>query len=94
MAVRAPMRKVTVSLPDRMVRDLQAAVAEGAFPSQNELVREALRKELKRVRDERLYREMLEAAQDPEFIRDVEETMEAFKWVDSETARMLPPYDE
>jgi Arc/MetJ-type ribon-helix-helix transcriptional regulator len=84
------LQKVTFSLPARMVEQLKTSAASAGYPSQNALVREALAREFKRLRMERLEREMEDAARDPEFIRDIEETMEAFKWVDAETARMIP----
>ena len=90
MAQPKTLEKVTFSLPTELVRELREVVAGGQFPSQNALVRDALRRELKRARDERIRQEFAEAARDPEFMRDLEETMEAFKWVDSEAARMLP----
>jgi Arc/MetJ-type ribon-helix-helix transcriptional regulator len=90
MAQPKTLEKVTFSLPTELVRELREVVAGGQFPSQNALVRDALRRELKRARDERLQKEMEAAARDPRFIRDVEETMDAFKWADAETARMIP----
>jgi Arc/MetJ-type ribon-helix-helix transcriptional regulator len=84
------MRKVTFSLPEELVRELREVVEAGLFPSQNVVVREALEKELKRARAHRLCREFLEAAQDPLFLRDLEETEIAFRSADAETVRMIP----
>lgn len=40
-------------------------------------------------REERLRAEFAEAARDPAFLQDVQETMEAFASADAETARMI-----
>ena len=82
--------KVTFSLPSNLVRSIRKAVAEGFFPSQNSMVREALAHELGRVREKRLSEEFAAAARDPLFIQDIEEIQQAFTNADSETARMIP----
>jgi Arc/MetJ-type ribon-helix-helix transcriptional regulator len=82
--------KVTFSLPSELVRSVREAVAEGFFPSQNSMVREALTRELRRIREKRLYDEFVEAANDPLFMQDLEQTQQAFAGADSETARMIP----
>jgi Arc/MetJ-type ribon-helix-helix transcriptional regulator len=90
MAVRTAIQKVTFSLPADLAREMREVVSAGLFPSQNALVRSAIMKELKRVRTEQLRREFHEAAQDPMFLRDIQETEQAFQSADSETARMIP----
>ena len=94
MSQTTKMEKVTFSLPAELVQQLRAVVSEGTFASQNALVRTALRRELKRERDERFAREMKEAARDPLFTRDVSETMDAFAFSDGETARLIPLDEE
>lgn len=90
MAQTMTMQKVTFSLPADLVREVREVVAAGMFRSQNVLVREALEKELRHARAQRLRREFQEAAQDPMFLRDLKETEKAFKTADTETARMMP----
>jgi len=90
MARGITSEKVTFSLPTRIIQEVRRAVAEGAFPSQNALVCEALQKELQQIEYERLRREFQDAARDPEFLLDLEETQAAFEFVDTETARMIP----
>jgi hypothetical protein len=51
---------------------------------------EALEKELRRARDQQLRAEFQEAARDPLFMQDLEETQKAFEAADAETARMIP----
>ena len=82
-------RKVTFSLPVELVREVRQAVAEGLFPSQHALIREALTTLLMRLREERLRKAFEEAARDPLFLQDVRETEEAFATADAETARMI-----
>lgn len=50
----------------------------------------ALQNEIRRARELWLRREFEEAARDPVFLRDLEETTRAFETADAETARMLP----
>lgn len=90
MADTATMQKVTFSLPKPLIGELRRMVAEGLFPSQNAVVRRALENEVKHAREERIRRQFEEAARDPMFLRDLEETQEAFRYADSETARMIP----
>lgn len=84
-----PMQKVTFTLPAELTQRVREAVKDGAFSSQNALVREALQKELKRVREEWLEREFEKSSQDPLFLKDLNETMTAYKGADAETARMI-----
>jgi Arc/MetJ-type ribon-helix-helix transcriptional regulator len=84
------MCKVTFTLPADLVSAVRQVVAAGIFPSQNALVREALEKELRRARDQQLRAEFQEAARDPLFMQDLEETQKAFEAADAETARMIP----
>lgn len=90
MAHTATMRKVTFSLPEDLLSEIREVVDEGIFPSQNVVVREALRNELKRSRTQRLRQEFQEAARDPLFLKDLKETEAAFRTADGETARMIP----
>ena len=90
----ATTEKVTFVLPAELVRQIRETVQRGEFPSQNAFAREALKRELKRIREEAFEREMQEAAQDPLFMQDLQECMHDFRFVDAETARMLPPYEE
>lgn len=81
--------KVTFALPAEMVRQMREAVQKGEVASQNALVREALAHELKRRRAAEFEREMHEAARDPLFVQDVQESMDDFRFVDAEMARTL-----
>lgn len=88
-----PTEKVTFVLPAELVKQLRERVGQGGFPSQNALVKEALKQQLKRMREEEFAREMEEAARDPLFIADMEECLHDFRFVDAEAARMIP-FDE
>jgi len=90
----ATTEKVTFSLPADMVQQMRNVVKSGSFASQNAFVREALSRELKRVREEQIAREYERAAQDPLFIQDMEECMHDFRFVDAETARMIADDEE
>src|SRR4051794_24656254 len=90
----ATTEKVTFTLPAVLVRQLRNLVQSGTFASQNAFVREALGRELRRVREEQLAREYEQAAQDPLFMQDLEECMHDFRFVDAETARMIADDEE
>ena len=83
-------KKVTFSLPEALLSEVRSAVKAGQFRSQNALVRQAIETELKRIEADRLRQEFLDAAQDPMFMKDIEESEQAFNSADSEKARMLP----
>ncbi|NOZ79121.1 MAG: CopG family transcriptional regulator [Acidobacteria bacterium] len=75
-------RKVTYSLPEELLSAMEGAVREGAAPSYSAFVAEAVRERLERLREERLREAFAEAARDPLFLEDVEETMGAFAEAD------------
>jgi Arc/MetJ-type ribon-helix-helix transcriptional regulator len=85
----ATTEKVTFALPAELVRQMRTVVQKGTFASQNALVREALVHELKRVREAEFAREMEEAARDPLFMQDMQQAMDDFQHVDSESARII-----
>ena len=90
----ATTEKVTFSLPADLVRQMREAVQKGGVPSQNALVREAVQHQLKRLREAEFEREMEEAARDPLFMQDLEESMHDFRFVDAESAHMLAADEE
>lgn len=83
-------RKATFSLPVSLIEEVRQMVKDGLVPSQSALVVQALQKEIRERRVARLREEFRQAAADPDFLRDVEETMRDFAAADSETARMIP----
>ena len=84
-------RKGTLSLPAALVEEMRQIVQDGMATSQNAFVVQALQKEIRARRAAaRLREEFRQAAADPDFLRDIEETMRDFAAADSETARMIP----
>lgn len=81
--------KVTFVLPTELVRQLREVVRKGEVASQNALVREALQRQLKLLREAEFEREMEAAACDPLFMQDLAECTHDFRFVDAETARMM-----
>jgi len=81
---RRPKRKVTYSLPEELVATIAEVVRDGAAPSYSAFVEEALREGVRRAREQALARAFSEAAEDPSFLTDVDETMRAFRHVDHE----------
>jgi metal-responsive CopG/Arc/MetJ family transcriptional regulator len=83
-------RKVTYSLPADLLDEVRQVVREAGTESLSGFVTTALRNELRARRSQRLRAEFQRAAQDPDFMRDVTETMRDFEAADAETARMIP----
>ena len=90
MVVEERARKVTFVMPERVVREMRRVVEEGRATSQNALVRVAVERELDRLRDEQYRRDLQEMMLDPEFVKEIHDTMEAFAFADAESARMIP----
>jgi Arc/MetJ-type ribon-helix-helix transcriptional regulator len=82
-------RKVTLLMDERLTDRMRAAIAEGAARSQTALIEQAVTRFLEEHRREWLRREWEDAARDPRFLRDIEETMQAFATADVETARLI-----
>ncbi|MCG6963599.1 MAG: hypothetical protein LJE95_10070 [Acidobacteria bacterium] len=76
------IRKVTYSLTEEQLGAMEGAVQEGAAPSNSAFVAEAVRERLEKLHEERLREAFEEAARDPLFLEDVEDTMQAFAGVD------------
>jgi len=85
----AAKRKVTFSLQGGLLADLAAAVAQGEAPSKNALVERALQNELRLIRRRTLRARWAEAAKDPAFLRDIEETTNWFAAADTEAADLV-----
>lgn len=81
--------KATFSLRRDLLEAVAAAVAQGAAPSKNALVERALQHELRELRRRALAAKWAQAAKDPLFLRDVQDTHEAFSFADAE-AEELP----
>ncbi len=83
-------KKVTLTLPADLVADVRSLVLEGRAVSQSAFVTEALAQRVRQVQAVKLKEEFRCAAADPLFLRDVEETEQAFLSADAEATRMIP----
>lgn len=81
--------KATFSIRRDLLDAVAAAVAQGAAPSKNALIEQALRHELRALRQHALATQWAQAASDPLFLKDVKETHEAFSAADAESAELL-----
>ncbi len=81
---RSTARKVTYSLPDDLLSEMESAVREGAAPSYSSFVAQAVREQLHRHYERRLNEAFSAAAEDPLFLEDIEQTMRAFGEIDTE----------
>jgi Arc/MetJ-type ribon-helix-helix transcriptional regulator len=72
------MRKVTYSLPEDLLDGVRSVVEEGAAPSYSAFVQQALTDGVNRAREALLARAFLNAAQDPNFLDDVDRVLRDF----------------
>ena len=88
---------MTITLEPELEQKIQEA-ATRAGQDVNGFVKEILLQKLeaqndKEARKERLQQQARQMAADPLFLQDIAETMEAYKPIDSETARMMDTED-
>jgi hypothetical protein len=81
--------KATFSLKSDLLAAVAAAVADGAAPSKNALVEQALRRELRVFRNRMLAARWIEAAHDPLLLGDVQDIKDVFAAADNEAAELL-----
>ncbi|SDM49157.1 hypothetical protein [Halarsenatibacter silvermanii] len=79
----------TFFLPEELVNKYRKYSEQDYISSMNEGVRRAMEEFSQEIEKEILRQKMEEAAEDPQFMEDLENTMKAFKHVDSDTAREL-----
>ena len=82
--ISTSMKNVTFALPTPIMQEIRDLVARGQKPSINSLVREALERYLKDVREESIRQDMLEASKDPLFLADVNDCANSFRFTDKE----------
>lgn len=74
-----------------MLVEMRALVDAGYAESSSSLVRESVARRIQEIREAELHRQFLDAAQDPEFMADLNCVMQDFTALDAETARLIPP---
>ena len=82
--------KVTYSLPAELVDRLREVVSEGSAPSYSAFVEDALNRAVHEAREKRLAQEFADAAEDPDFLGDIEDIETDFRAADGESARKIP----
>ena len=80
-------KKATFNLHTEILDALDEVMARGIVPSKNALVERALIKEVKEMRRQERKALWQEAANDPLFIKDIDEVEASFRSADAETAR-------
>jgi len=85
--MRSRLRNVTFSLPEDVVDKLRSYVEEDYISSLNSGVREALEQYTIKMDRMKFKKAMEQAAQDPLFIKDVEDSMKDFEKADYEIIR-------
>jgi hypothetical protein len=78
-------KKATFSLRTDVLAALDQAVAQGAAPSKNALIEQAINRELKEFRKQARLALWQAGAQDKHLLQDIEEISQAFRTADAET---------
>lgn len=76
-----PLEKTGYRIPRSLVAMVREAVEAGEARSQNELVERALRRELRAIRQRRLYEEYARAAAVPAFMDEIADDASAWSGV-------------
>lgn len=85
--------RTTVSLRADLLERVDAAVESGEFGSRNELLSEAVERELRRRRNDAIDRAFDEMANDQDLLAEELQVMKEFADADRETARLLDEVD-
>lgn len=80
-------KNVTFHLPTDLIEKYKRFAEENTIPSMNAGVKEALEAYSVRIEKDQLRKEMENAAQDPLFMEDVDESMHTFEHSDDESTR-------
>ena len=86
-----PKQRVTVRLSAELINATVEAVRLGLAATQSEFIEEAVRARTREVRQESLRRLAREAMNDPDFVSDMRETMQAFQFADAEIDAKAEP---
>ena len=78
------VKNATFSLPVTLLERMKDYAKNEDIPSLNAGVKEALEEYSQKIEKERLRKRMKEASQDPMFMRDLEDSMNAFDASDAE----------
>lgn len=84
--------KYTVVLPENDIKDLKEFANKKIVNSVNAAVREAVYQYIANVKRETYKKEMIEAANDPEFINRNNSTLKDFQYTDNEAERKIPKW--
>jgi len=83
------VKNVTFSLPTEIIEKFKEYAKSNYIPSLNAGVKEALEEYVKRIEKEKLKQDMIEAANDSQFMQDLEDSMNDFELSDNETSRRM-----
>ncbi|EEG77760.1 ribbon-helix-helix domain-containing protein [Dethiobacter alkaliphilus] len=90
--MKEKQKKATFTLPESLLNKLRIYADEEKIPSANAAVREAIEQYITALEEEEFAREMDKAANDPEFIKDIEEAEKDFAYADAEMSRRMPKW--
>lgn len=80
--------RTTVSLPDDLLRGIDAAIRTGCAATRNEFLAAAIRRELDRIRREAVDREFEAMADDPVYQDEARRIVEEYRFADWEALRV------
>ncbi|MCL5985968.1 MAG: ribbon-helix-helix domain-containing protein [Actinobacteria bacterium] len=83
------LKNITFSLPEDLMKKFKEYAKKNYVASVSSAVREALEQYSRKIEKERLYEQMREASKDPLFMKDLNESMDAFKSSDNEASRRI-----
>jgi Arc/MetJ-type ribon-helix-helix transcriptional regulator len=87
--MREKTKKVTFNLPTDVIADIDEIMNSGLVRSKNALVEQALVKELKELKRQERKTLWQEAANDPLFMKDIEDVEADFLYADADTVREI-----
>jgi Arc/MetJ-type ribon-helix-helix transcriptional regulator len=88
-----PIRRITISVPGKLVDGLDEYVAAGAAPSRTDLINEAIEHELRRLRRAAIDAQNLDVTRAPAFLRVDNQLAAEFESSNRETWTVLDEAD-
>jgi predicted DNA-binding protein len=82
--MNAKVKNVTFSLPIDVIEKLKIYANNNYINSMNSGVKEAIEDYIKKIEKQKLAKEMIEASKDIMFMKDLEDSMQAFEFSDNE----------
>ncbi|MBN2072396.1 MAG: hypothetical protein JW770_00440 [Actinobacteria bacterium] len=76
--------KTTFIIKEEIITQVKEAVSEGWYNSMTSFVESSLKKEVERIKKEKIKGKLLKASKDPLFLSDIKKIEDDFKYADFE----------